>query len=222
MATQTIDETAIGSPKAIQYWTEHFRSALVPLFELTGGYTSDDIQQHMAFIREHVAPVIGPVPSAPFGRFNKAFCPSTMEVSVNLTTNGKPNVRYWINPLKPLDAATSLAPGAPEHARDVLRAVAKAAGPNTDMRWMDCLLDYMTPSPEGLQGIRDRQAASNGPVWPFMQFGFDFRGSDKIMRSYFPCIPKGGKGRTEICLDAINSLQPLGEGLKPVVNLITE
>jgi DMATS type aromatic prenyltransferase len=218
MATSKSSETAVGGSKAVEYWSQYFRTSMTPLFEAVGGYSAEQIKQHLAFIDEHVAPVIGPVPSEPYGRFDKPFCPCPMEASVNLTTKGKPSVRYWINPGKPLDPSY-LEAGNVLRQAEVLRGVANATG--ADTRWMECLLGRMLPSPEQLDGMRSRQAASKGPVWPFCQFGFDFRGSDKIMRSYFPCIPKAGMNRTEVCINAVNSLEPLGEGLKSAMDLCT-
>lgn len=156
----------------------------------------------------HVAPIIAPVPSEPFGRFNMPYNCSPIEVSVNLTTLGKPKARVWMNLGKPLDQSRFL-PGVANRDLNVLNGIASANG--SDARWMNCLAKKMFFTEEQLAAMRAR----NGPVWPFSLFCFDFSGgSSRTMRSYFPAVPRSGKTRTEVALEGISSLEPFGSNLQ--------
>ncbi|KZL84014.1 hypothetical protein CI238_04961 [Colletotrichum incanum] len=210
-AVSDASDMATGSQKATEYWSKYFRAVLKPLFESVGGYTASEQESQIQFLNEHVAPVLGPVPSEPFDAFNMPYNCSPLETSINFTTKGVPKARVWMNLGKPLDQ-TRFLPGVAEKDKEVLQNIARATG--ADTRWMDCLMKALFLTPAQMEAVRAR----NGPVWPFSLFCFDFDGADRTMRAYFPAVPRGGRTRTEVCLDAIEKLEPAGEKLKPALD----
>lgn len=206
-------DTGTGSPKAIEYWSRVFCTALTPLFASVGGYTALEQEAQLKFLSDHVAPVFGPVPYPPYEAFNIPFIPSPVEVSVNLTSKGKPRVRLGTSLGRPLDQSR-FQPNVPERDAQVLRGIVEAAG--GDLRWTSCLIKDLFLSPSELEAA----GARNGPAWPFCLFAFDFAGTQRIMRTYFPGIPRGGRTRTQVLLAAIRNLEPLGSELRPIMDLV--
>ncbi|KAK2058366.1 aromatic prenyltransferase [Colletotrichum caudatum] len=206
-------ENVAGGEKATEYWSRYLTSVLTRLFSSVGGYTPSEQQAQMEFMQKHVAPIVGPVPAEPYGLFNMPYIPAPLEASVNLTTKGKPKARIWMNLGKPLDQSR-FEPNAAERDSEALLSIARASG--ADTRWLECLTKAMFLTPSQLEAVRAR----GGPAWPFSLFCFDFTGMDRTMRAYFPAVPRGGRSRTEVGLDAIKSLKPFGPNLEAGLNLV--
>ncbi|KXH57055.1 aromatic prenyltransferase [Colletotrichum nymphaeae SA-01] len=215
-SSQTITvppENAVGGEKATDYWSHYFTSVLTRLFSSVGGYTPSEQQAQIDFMRKHVAPVIGPVPAEPYGLFNMPYIPAPLEASVNLTTNGQPKARIWMNLGKPLDQSR-FEPQAAERDSENLLSIARAS--RADTRWLECLTKAMILTSAQLEAVRAR----GGPAWPYSLFCFDFTGMDRTMRAYFPAVPRGGRSRTEVGLDAVKSLEPFAPNLQAGLNLV--
>lgn len=208
-----LPENAVGGEKATEYWSRYFTSVLTRLFASVGGYTLSEQQAQISFMRKHIAPIVGPVPAEPFGLFDMPFIPAPLEASVNLTTKGKPKARIWMNLGKPLDQSR-FNPRAVERDIEDLLSIARASG--ADTVWLECLTKAMFLTPPQLEAVRAR----GGPAWPFSLFCFDFTGMDRTMRAYFPAVPRAGRSRTEVALDAIKSLEPFGSNLKAGLDLV--
>lgn len=194
------------------------RSVAGPLLKLTGSYAPHEQDAHLKFLDQHIAPVLGPMPTEPHGVYTMPYAGSPVEFAVTSTSGGKPKAHIQIESERPSDRSGD-DPFGQVKGREVLRRMASAVGGDT--RWMESLISSLHLTPE--------EASAAAPIVPpFVPSGFAgiaFEGSRKVMKAYFvPAVKALATQRppSAVALDAVRKLQPLQDGLKPGVDLLEE
>lgn len=227
--TSTLSSQAATEPQqvvknpAAEYWSQHLRSFMVPLFKATGTYTEADQASHFKFLAEHIAPKLGPHATAPHVPYSPpaSLVGSPVDPSLNFTSNGKAKVRFDYDVIAPLDR-TGPDPFGEEASRKELHQLASVTGAYT--KWMDYLMDtlFLSSSSE-----TDIVRAKMPPQLfaPPSSIGIDFDGPTKTLKAYIPGVRKSmatGEPCNDIMLKAIRGLDPLGAELAPALDVLSE
>ncbi|CBF80712.1 hypothetical protein AN8514.2 [Aspergillus nidulans FGSC A4] len=205
---------------ATEYWSRHLRSVLAPLFAAAGTYSPEDQESHLAFIDEHIAPNLGPLPWEPHGPYStpSSLVGSPFDPSINIVSSGKAKVRFDFDVISPPDR-TGPDPFAEGSAREILHRLADLVG--ADTQWMGYLMDalYLTPAEAEVAKTK----LPPGVAIPPSSVGFDFDGPERTLKFYIPSVRKAlatGQDVSELMLKTLRGLQPLGSELVPAMDLI--
>ncbi|KAF9885523.1 hypothetical protein FE257_012851 [Aspergillus nanangensis] len=205
---------------ANEYWSRHLRSVLAPLLKAAGTYSQADQDSHLAFIDEHIAPNLGPLPWEPHGQYStpSSLVGSPFDPSINIVSSGKAKVRFDYDVISPAER-TGPDPFAEQLARSMLHRLATLLG--ADTRWMDSLMDalYLTPAEAEVAVAR----MPPGIAIPPSSVGIDFDGPQKTLKAYIPSVRKAiatGRSPSDIMLETLRGLEPAGAELVPALDLI--
>lgn len=209
MATQT---------PAVEFWTQYLHSVMKPLIESCGAYTDSEQASHLKFLADHVAPNLGSLPTEPHHIYTMNHSDSPVEPSINLMSDTQARARLGYSVVLPSEKDVS-DPFGEEIARDVLLRTAAACGGDT--QWLNSLIKSLWLTPAEAEATRDKIP----PFAPTSILAFDFADSKVMMKAYFPGVRKAfAQGRTfsNVLLDAVRNLDPLGPQLEPSIDLVEE
>ncbi|KAL2803102.1 aromatic prenyltransferase [Aspergillus granulosus] len=206
---------------ATEYWSRHLRSVLAPLFAAAGTYSPADQESHLAFIDEHIAPNLGPLPWEPHGPYStpSSLVGSPFDPSINIVSSGMAKVRFDFDVISPPNR-TGPDPFAEKSAREILHHLADLVG--ADTQWMDSLMDALYLTPDEAEVAITKMPP--GVAIPPSSVGFDFDGPERTLKFYIPCVRKAlatGQGVSVLMLKTLRGLEPLGSELVPALDLIT-
>ncbi|KAI1140793.1 aromatic prenyltransferase [Hypoxylon sp. FL0543] len=203
-----------------EFWSNHARSTLGPLLSLAGTYSASDQASHLQFFDEHVASRLGSQLIQPKLEYwaSPDLAGTRFEVSLNLTTRGKPKVRLSFDLLRD---GTSPDTFGENNAREMLHSLCSATG--GDPRLMDHLMEAFWLSPSETEALRDK-------VRPHMQIppaciAFELEGHRQILKAYIPVVRKAaalGKPTAGLISNALRGLDPLGYDLSYNLDLLDE
>lgn len=210
-----------GATSGPEFWRHYLDSFMPQMLHSTGSYTVPEIDSIMKFLRDHAAPLLGPHPTEPHAPYTMTTAGSPFEPSLNLTSSGKSKVRCsfeipysWGN-----DGRSAADPFGEVLSREVLPGLLRSLGPSADSQWVDSLLSSLCLSPQEAEALRTQVPFP----CPAMLVAFDFDGSDVSMKFYMPAMRRAivqGRSSTEIILEALHGLNPMGKELRPSLDLI--
>lgn len=212
-----------------QFWWRLCEPELAGLLDQAGSYSLEEKESHLQFFKDYCAPCIGPRPTGQLAKDLMA----PVEMSINLSNNrNKGVVRFQMEPL----AATT----GPHTVTDDLsgrRAVSAMLNyfgslpkAGFDFTWTHQLADKFLPTdPDEVARLRAAEKTSLPyPLSlyersPLFNFAFDFDGPKMKMKTYYIPVGKSlSSGRTaqDLCLEAIRSLEPYGQELRPATDCL--
>ncbi|KAI1338800.1 aromatic prenyltransferase [Xylariaceae sp. FL0016] len=200
-----------SSSRSTEFWRQYLRSLLVPILPSAGTYTESEAAAQVKFAEDFVAPCLGPMPNEAHASYKMTYVGSPFELSLNLTANGKAKVRYTYEVVGPAER-TGEDPLGEQRARDMLVSLSRATG--ADMQWMDSLMRHLYLTPEETESIKDTLP----DMVPTMMLAYDLDGAKTNMKMYIPAMRKAvatGRSSTDLILDALRDMQPLGDQLLP-------
>ena len=228
MATQPIalPSNGVAEPQprvknpATEYWSRHLRSVMVPLLKAAGTYTLSDQASHLQFLDDYIAPNLGPLPTEPHAQYTtpSSLVGSPFDPSLNLTSSGQAKVRFDYDVIGPAER-TGVDPFAEDLSREMLHRLALVVG--ADTRWMDGLMSALYLSPSETDAALAKMPP--GIAVPPSSVGFDFDGPKRTLKFYIPGVRKAiatGRSSSDIILDALRGLEPLGSELGPGLDLL--
>lgn len=171
---------------------------------------------------------MGPIPTGHMA--NEAVAP--MEMSINYVSNREQGVlRFQMEPFTAVSGPHTNAddPSGKQAVELMLRSFERVLD-DVDFTWTRQLADrLMVTSVDEVLRLREAERTSLPPPLdlyqhtPQFNFAFDLSPSGPSMKTYFLPLAKSlatGKTALEHCLDALRSLEPHGEGLSPVADLL--
>ncbi|KAH8786015.1 O-glucose prenyltransferase [Diaporthe sp. PMI_573] len=227
---QSVLPSGLGSNSAADFWWRLCRPEMSGLLEQAGGYTESQRESHLTFVREQCAPWMGPVPTGHMA--DKAVAP--VEMSVNyVSTREEGVVRFQMEPFTAVSGPHTVAddPSGKKAVASMLSSFERVLG-DVDLTWAWQLLDkFMVTSPDEISRLREAEKTSLPPPLdlyqrtPHFNFAFDLSPDGKSMKTYFLPLAKSlatGESALDHCLDAVRSLEPHGEGLSAVADVLHE
>ncbi|PLB46277.1 aromatic prenyltransferase [Aspergillus steynii IBT 23096] len=217
-----VESQEAGKSLAVQYWREYIRSVMVPLFHATGSYTSAEQESHLQFMDKLVAPNLGPLPTEPHGPYTPpaSLVGSPFDPSLNMAASGKAKARFDFDIVGPAQR-TGSDPFAEHAARKVALHIASKTGSST--QWLENLFTTLFLSPEETQTVVTQMPADIAA--PPLSVGVDFDGSQRVMKCYIHGVRKSvatGRSSTDILLQALRNLEPMGDSLSAGVELLED
>lgn len=207
---------------ALEYWSQYLRSIFVPLLRAAGTYSPSDQASHLQFLDDYIAPNLGPLPTEQHSGYTtpSSLVCSPLDPSINLTSSGSAKVRFDYDVLRPLDRHGP-DPFAEGVSKQMLHHLASVTG--ADTQWLDSLISSVYLSPSETEAARVKMPSHIAV--PPSSIGFDLDGSKRTLKAYIPTVRKAiatGKPPTQVTLEALRALEPLGAELAPTLDILTE
>lgn len=210
------------------FWWKTCRPQMAGLLDQAEGYTESQKQSHLCFVREHCAPWMGPLPTGHMA--DEAVAP--VEMSINYVSNREEGVlRFQMEPFTAVSGPHTHAhdPSGKQAVGTMLRSFERVLT-DLDFTWTRQLAErLMVTSADEVSRLREAEKTLLPPPLdlyrrtPQFNFAFDLSPNGQSMKTYFLPLAKSlatGRNALELCLDALRSLEPCGEGLSPVADFL--
>lgn len=211
-----------------EFWWRLCRPEMAGLMDQTGGYTESQKESHLRFVQSHCAPWMGTIPTGHMA--NEAMAP--VEMSVNYVSSREEGVlRFQMEPFTAVAGPHTETddPSGKKAVGSMLKSFQRVLE-DVDLTWTWQLAEkLMVTAPNEVARLREAEKTSLPPPLnlyqrtPQFNFAFDLSPERKSMKTYFLPLAKSlatGKSALDHCLDAVRSLEPHGEGLSPVADLL--
>lgn len=211
--------TLTAATSGPEFWRQYLDSFLPQMLRSTGSYAAPERDTIMKFLHNHAASLLGPHPAGPHKPYTMTTVGSPFEASLNLTSSGKAKVRCSFEIPYGWAEQGGADPFGEGISREMLPGVLRSLGASADPQWMDSLLTALCLSPQESDVL---QSQSSFPC-PSTLIGFDFDGSEISMKFYMPAMRRAiveGRSSTEIILETLYGLSPMGNELSPSLDLI--
>lgn len=222
--------TALEANSNTEFWWRLCRPAMAGFLRQAGGYTASQEESHLRFFREHCAPWMGTVPTGHMA--HEAVAP--VEMSINYVSSRDNGVlRFQMEPFTAVAGPHTQAddPSGKKAVVAMLQSFQHVLR-DVDLTWTWQLVDkFMVTAPEEVARLRDAEKTSLPPPLnlyqrtPQFNFAFDLSPDERSMKTYFLPLARSlatERSALEHCLDAVRALEPHGEGLSPVADLLQQ
>lgn len=162
-------------------------------------------------MEEYIVPALGSKPERERARSLLTINGGPLETSVNVSDNGKPCVRFTIEPHMPDSDILEDSP---------IPGVARGVG--ADLGWFKQLAAELFPNQEEIEIMKTKMPKDSRSI-PRAMTAFDLDGGDRSMKAYFYPVIKNmasGVNTDKVCIEAIKKLEPLGEAFVPALEYI--
>ncbi|KAL8380757.1 hypothetical protein RB595_005170 [Gaeumannomyces hyphopodioides] len=204
------------------WWWQRCGPLLATLLRESGGYTADQMSDHLRVFRDLVVPTFGPRTSKARVRPLLTLDGGPFEPSWNFQA-GRSAIRYAWEPLWD-DAGTDENPFTGAQMPAFLPLLRQAAGPGADTRWFEQAWDAWYVSGAEARVARRALPPHLARV-PQVYLGFDMHGGRRALKSYhFPAVKHLATGRPteDLAYDLIRRLEPGGEALWPAARRVRD
>ncbi|KAJ5017935.1 Indole diterpene prenyltransferase ltmF [Colletotrichum sp. SAR 10_99] len=203
------------------FWAIRCAETLDGLMKAAGSYTPAQRAAHLQLVSELVIPSLGPHPtSAPIKPLLTADG-SPFEPSWNITDSGASSIRFSFEPLG-RHGGTENDPFAQKMIPALLPAL-RSFGDQVDTRWFEQFASALFLNEAETKLALERLGPGHRAPTAFLAFDLD--GGKAVFKTYFFPVLKHiatGASTEIVTFDAIRSLSPGGERLKPAADVTEE